>query len=476
MNGVDPDISMIVIVYNDASRLPAAVRSVLDQTKRSLEIIIVDDASTDATPEIAARFAADHPGLIRVVRLPVNSGGGGRPRNVGLDHARGRYVMFLDSDDTLDRHACQTMHSAALSTQADFVSGLCVQVVIGGNGRRREAPWFSWLYRTSAVHGSLAENPDLLYDTLSTNKCYRRSFLDDNGLRFPEGLPHEDLLFATRAYLAAHRIALTPHRIYNWFVYPKAERHSVSARRGDIRQFADRIVIHRMLDEAFLEHGDRELKIHKDVKFVNHDIRLYVAEYAHRDEDYQREFRRLAGDYLRTLDPAALDRCEKAKAIAAYLILRDDHEGLLAISDYLGVRGRLTADLVEHDHRIYWCDRHLDTEEGRRILDVTSFGLHSLPLDRLNLAGVVKDFTTSGAEVTIGGEICDPLGRVSAPGVPRATLEFKSRGRRARFQVPVTLSPAGPRIRWQARFSLTRRMLRISGSDRIWDLRLRLSV
>src|SRR3954465_13433262 len=134
MTGPVPDISVIVIVYNDAERLPVAVNSVLNQPKSNLEAVIVDDASTDTSFEVALRLASENPNRVRAVRLEENSGACGRPRNVGLRHVRGEYVMFLDSDDTLERHACQTMYSTAVKTQADFVSGLCVQVVSGAKG------------------------------------------------------------------------------------------------------------------------------------------------------------------------------------------------------------------------------------------------------------------------------------------------------------------------------------------------------
>ena len=98
----EPDISVVVIVHNDAQRLPAAVCSVFDQTLRSVEVIIADDCSTDGSYDVARSLAAARPGQVRVIRLPENSGGCGEPRNQGMAVARGRYVMFLDSDDTLE--------------------------------------------------------------------------------------------------------------------------------------------------------------------------------------------------------------------------------------------------------------------------------------------------------------------------------------------------------------------------------------
>ena len=101
-----PDVSVVVIGYNDRANLPNAVRSVLDQTLRNLEVIVVDDCSTDGSGEVAEELAREDP-RITVVRLPENSGGCSRPRNAGLDLARAPFVMFLDSDDVYERHALQ---------------------------------------------------------------------------------------------------------------------------------------------------------------------------------------------------------------------------------------------------------------------------------------------------------------------------------------------------------------------------------
>src|SRR4051812_12470417 len=115
------DVSVIVIVYNDADRLPTAVRSVLDQSHHGVECVIVNDASTDATAQVADSLVAANPQRVRVVHRTDNSGGCGQPRNDGIEVARGTYLMFLDSDDTLDRHACRNMVATAEETGAELV-------------------------------------------------------------------------------------------------------------------------------------------------------------------------------------------------------------------------------------------------------------------------------------------------------------------------------------------------------------------
>ena len=94
-----PRVSVVVIGYNDAEHLPIAVQSATTQSLRDIEVIVVDDGSTDRTPEVTARLAAAD-SRVRMIRLADNSGGCSRPRNAGLAEATGDYVMFLDSDLT----------------------------------------------------------------------------------------------------------------------------------------------------------------------------------------------------------------------------------------------------------------------------------------------------------------------------------------------------------------------------------------
>lgn len=171
-----PDVSVIVIVYNDADRLPTAVQSVLDQTHKSVEVLIVDDCSKDRSYEIAQELQAANPGRVRAFQLPQNSGGCGAPRNHGISEALGTYVIFLDSDDVLEENACRNMVAAAERTGADLVSGMCVRVYVDSR-HGKTVDWYPWIYSTSRTLESITEMPDLLvFDTLSTNKCYRREF------------------------------------------------------------------------------------------------------------------------------------------------------------------------------------------------------------------------------------------------------------------------------------------------------------
>ncbi|MEV0934229.1 bifunctional glycosyltransferase family 2 protein/CDP-glycerol:glycerophosphate glycerophosphotransferase [Streptomyces phaeochromogenes] len=492
-SAVAPDVSVVVIVYNDAARLPTAVRSVLEQTLRNVEVVIVDDRSTDGSHDVARRLAVEYPGRVRAFRLERNSGGCGAPRNHGIAQARGTYVLFLDSDDVLERNACRNMLEAAETTGADLVSGMCVRVHVDSrNGK--EVKWYPWLYARTRTLESISELPDLLvFDTLSTNKCYRREFLVEQGLEFPVGIHYEDLLFSAQAYAAARRITLIPNRVYDWNVVDKAAAKSISNRRADIANFAHRMEIHRRVDQLLADKGLLELKFHKDVKFLKHDLVLHLRDLPFRDASYREEFAAIARDYLESIDRAAFDEVEPIHAICAYLLQKSDWDNLLPAVDTLTNRDKISSPMVERDGRIYWCAEHLDDhldgdpdghgdgDFARHVLDVTELGYHVKPVEKMFLRNVLTGYEEAQAgTVRLAGRITNPLGVIPPGARLTGELEFAARRKGVRFQIfrfPVaTLRHEGESIAWEASADLARGLRPLGIVDAVWDVRLHLDV
>ncbi|GGN52931.1 hypothetical protein GCM10011579_010450 [Streptomyces albiflavescens] len=476
-----PAVSVVVIVYNDAARLPTAVRSVLDQTLRSVEVVVVDDRSTDGSYEVARRLAAEHPDRVRAFQLPENSGGCGAPRNHGVGQARGAYVLFLDSDDVLERNACRNMLEAAESTGADLVCGLCVRVHVDSR-TGKEVKWYPWLYERTRTLESISELPDLLvFDTLSTNKCYRRQFLLDEGLEFPVGIHYEDLLFSAQAYVAARRITLIPNRVYDWRIVERAAAKSISNRRDEIANFTHRMEIHRRVDQLLADNGLLELKFAKDVKWLKHDLVLHLRELPFRDASYRQEFAAIAREYLESIDRAAFDEAEPIHAICAYLLQKGDWDNLLPAVDTLTNRDKISSPLVERDGRVYWCVEHLDEDDafGRHVLDVTELGYHTKPVGKMFLRNVLTSYGESQGKVRLAGRITNPLGVIPPRAPLTGELEFYARRRGVRFQTfrfPVArVRHEGEALVWETSADLA--VVRPLGIvDAVWDVRLHLDV
>ncbi|MEU9488880.1 bifunctional glycosyltransferase family 2 protein/CDP-glycerol:glycerophosphate glycerophosphotransferase [Streptomyces decoyicus] len=473
-----PDVSVVVIVYNDADRLPTAVQSVLDQTLRDVEVVIVDDCSTDRSFEVAQQLAAGHPGRVRAFQLPENSGAGGEPRNVGIQHTQGRYVMFLDSDDVLELNACRNMLEAAEETGSDIVSGLTVRLHKDTRNQKRDE-WYAWLYSTTRTLESVTELPDLfVWDTLCTNKCYRREFLVENNLLFPKGMFYEDLVFIAEAYLAAQRITLIPNQVYFWHVHEQAAVKSVTNRRHEMTNYSHRLEIHRRIDAMLAERGLDGMKLAKDVKFLKHDLVLHLRDLPFRDESYRQEFAELSREYLASIAPEAYERVQPIQAICAYLLQQGDWDHLIPAVDTLINRDKVSSPLAEHDGRIYWCDGYTDDPFGRDVLDVTDIGYHEKPVNQLFLRNQLTRFSESGRSVSLTGRINNPLGIIPPGAQLKGELEFSARRRSLQtFHFPVrVLRHEGDAIHWETVADLTAKLRPLGIVDTIWDVRLRLDV
>lgn len=193
----DPAVSVIIPVWNVEPYLRECLDSVVGQTTGldQLEIIAVDDGSTDGSAGLLDEYAAQCP-QVKVVHQ-ANSGGPGHPRNVGLGQATGRYVFFLDADDYLGREALERLVAMAERNTSDIV--LAKMVGIG------ERPVPTRAFRQTLERANL----DQVYSTLTVLKLFRRALIERLGLRFAEGLRGgEDAPFTERAYLEAGVISL----------------------------------------------------------------------------------------------------------------------------------------------------------------------------------------------------------------------------------------------------------------------------
>jgi poly(ribitol-phosphate) beta-N-acetylglucosaminyltransferase len=224
-----PKVSVIVPVFNPGSDIDDCIDSLLHQTlpASELELIFVDDGSTDGTPARLDALAAEHR-HVRAEHIP-NSGWPGKPRNVGLDIATGDYVFFVDNDDYLERDGLERVHAMAVHDRADIVIGKVV-----GHGRNVPRGLFA-----QNRHGIPFEAE--LLALLAPHKLFRRRLLDERGLRFPEGKRRlEDHPFVLGAYFAAERISVLADRpVYHWM--SREERETASATRFDAQGYFDNV-------------------------------------------------------------------------------------------------------------------------------------------------------------------------------------------------------------------------------------------
>src|SRR5262245_43071865 len=186
-------VSVIIPVYNPGRYLDDCIASLLrqDMPAEEFEAIFVDDGSTDDSPRRLDELAATHAHM-RVIHQD-NSGWSGKPRNVGIDAARGEYVYFVDNDDWLGDQALRRIYERANARASDIVSGK----MVGKSRPARREP-----VRQTTPRATLANS--LIIDRVTPQKLFRKALLDKHGLRFPEGRRRlEDHGFVIAAYFAA---------------------------------------------------------------------------------------------------------------------------------------------------------------------------------------------------------------------------------------------------------------------------------
>jgi CDP-glycerol glycerophosphotransferase len=440
-------VSIVVIGFNDAEHLPAALRSAQTQTLRDIEIVVVDDASSDASVEIADGFAARDP-RFHIHRLDSNSGGCSRPRNTGLDHATGEFVLFLDSDDVLPRRAASRLYDAASLADADVT---CGRMVRRHHHPRRHLPSNDDLYRRAEVLDGVLQRPAQLRDTPACGKLFRREFLNANGLRFPERLLFEDLLFTTTAYAAARRIAIVPALCYVWNVRRQQAEPSITNRR-ELRNWRDRFEIHRRID-ADLAGRPRagELQAAKDHKFLTVDWPIYLRELRGFPADQRSELLDLAADYIGSRELIA--DVQPGLRVASFLAGCRDLDLTLTAADYV-TTGGMGTHLVVEDNRVYWTSRYLDEPGGRPALDVTASGVLAAGFAATPFLAVAREATTAGDSVTLTGHVHDVLGRLD--GEVTASLQLRGRLGGRLMDCPVSLAATEDGLDFRATVDLRR--------------------
>ena len=218
---MNPLLSLVVPVYNVAPFLERCLASLAAQNLDGIEIVFVDDGSTDDCPAILARYAAQHPEM-RVIRQ--DNGGLSAARNTGLDHVRGEYVAFVDSDDWIEPGYYRRLLDLARAKNLDIAHG---NAMYHFEGRRDDQPIYCDALPTEVMPGREVLRRRLAEKTLLHMvwmHLYRRDFMERLGMRFVPRVVHEDVLWTTRAFLQAQRVAYdpTPGYFYRQRIRPLA--------------------------------------------------------------------------------------------------------------------------------------------------------------------------------------------------------------------------------------------------------------
>ena len=254
-------ISFIVPVYNAAAFLDKCVESLRVQNA-ALEIILVDDGSTDESGAICDRYAAEDP-RIRVIHKP--NGGPSSARNAGLDAAKGEYVWFVDSDDWIELDAAETLLAVADAAYADVTVFGMVSDYLEDHTSVLFPQTDVWVYRgRREIPRAILSIDRQGLMPYSVIKLYRRSFLEREQARFPTFTgPVEDILFQLSFIHKAKVIAMVNRILYHY-----VQMNSASL----VRRYYDNLF------EIMQDVNARRRALYRQLELTDEDARNVCAE------------------------------------------------------------------------------------------------------------------------------------------------------------------------------------------------------
>lgn len=231
-------VSIVVPVYNTEKYLRRCLDSLVFQTLKDIEIIVINDCSLDGSKQILDEYQMKY-SSVRVIHNKTNMGIGYN-RNLGISLSTGEFVVFIDSDDWIDVTMCEKMYNKAVSDNLDLV--LCnfhkmVEKEYGGPAE--DVPDFIIPYFENT---SLEKSPELLLNVnlAPWNKLYKKDLIKN--IRFPLKLKYEDALFVVKAMAKASNIGVVTEKLNYYIIRPQSQTTVMDKRVFDIIEITKNIV------------------------------------------------------------------------------------------------------------------------------------------------------------------------------------------------------------------------------------------
>jgi len=236
---LQPSISVIVPIYNVEAYLKECLDSLIHQTLKNIEIIAINDGSTDSSPNIIDGYVNKYPELIKVIHQ-ANSGLSAA-RNVGINESKGQYIAFVDSDDWVDLNMFEEMYRKAIISESDIVVCAIAKIKEGSSKPTK----LNIRGDLSDYGHSISDKPNLLYASRSyaCNKIYHSKLFVSEQHRFPVGQWYEDSATIYPLMFDANKISCVPKRFYNYrFSREGAITNALSPKIFDIFKSCDAIL------------------------------------------------------------------------------------------------------------------------------------------------------------------------------------------------------------------------------------------
>ncbi len=320
------DVSIIVPVYNVEEYLIECLESLENQILQNFQVIMIDDGSTDKSGEIGKAYAQSHS---RFEYHRIENQGLGYARNYAMQFVKGKYFVFIDSDDIIAPDAYQSMFDAAEKENAQFA--ICN--VARFNSKKT---WISALHEK--VFNQLNETANiftdysLVYDTISCNKLISKDFWDKHQFKFPEGILYEDIPVTIPMHCLADKVAVVNKVGYFWRQRDGVTT-SITQNSHNMKNLYDRIKIIKMVDEFFEKNiNEHNLELAKQIKFLEIDLIIFVNICNNVPEEQAREILKIIRDYINSsISSEAIDQLSVIHKQKYHFVLNNNLDGLIKV-------------------------------------------------------------------------------------------------------------------------------------------------
>lgn len=405
-------ISVIIPVYNVEEFLNECVDSVLDQSinnmeltdgyERNLQILLIDDGSTDDSAIIAKKYAEKYE---NVEYIYEENQGLGHARNYGCEFAEGDYIIFLDSDDLVRPYAYENMYKLAIKNNSDLVTGAIWRFNSKGY-------WRSTIHEI-AFSGSedciqITDFPKIIYDTTSPNKLIKRSFWDKYEFKFPEGVLYEDIPVTIPMFYLANNISLVYENCYLWRIREGISK-SITQNTNSKKNLVDRLNAMSLVDDFFKENVNDETLIHtKEAKWLKIDLMIFIDKFKSISEEESGELMDILCEYINNnINPESFKYLNEVEELKYKYLLEKDFKNLVNLLNFD------TYELKNKD--LYLKDSHIMADCNDDMVD-----FDSLCLDKYVKDGKLEKYIVS---VDYRKEAIEIKGFMAIPGLKDDSFE-----------------------------------------------------
>jgi glycosyltransferase involved in cell wall biosynthesis len=318
-------ITLTIPVYNAEKYLRHLLNTIINQTMdfRQIEVIMVDDVSTDKSRDIMDEYAAKYDNFISV-KLDQNNRIAGTARNKGVELSHGKYLMFADADDFLPDNACEIMYNAIETKNADFITANYINADEDGTVWKK--PIFDLeKYKDFKLDITDYTKSFFILNSSVCNKIFRSSFVKEHGIKFLEKVPAEDAFFTTSCFMESDKVYYIQDITYCYRQRNQStENRSVSFYCS--ADYFDRInTAYKAIYENFKKHNQIRFYRYTYAKNMSYMLYKFIDSKLLSDEEKIETLKKMRWFYELSIK-LKVPACQKAQQMIVSKIIEEDYK------------------------------------------------------------------------------------------------------------------------------------------------------